>query len=139
MPITVAVDPARGRATLTTVGCPSYEEACDALDRVIDHPHFRRGFGILNDRRHAEDSPDYQADASLALADRAGRLFPCRWAVVVTGPVDTFGLWLASAMTSPDGMTLAAFESVNDAEAWLESRDSPDDARCVRAALRSAN
>lgn len=125
MPIRFLVDPEARVVTVSTSGRPTAADACEFLDAVIADPLFERGFGFLNDRRSTEgpDDPGYMADCLLAFGERADRLFPCRWAVIVRPPVDAAAAWLASALVAPHGMHLRAFGDPNEAFEWLHAPD----------------
>lgn len=123
MAINFTVDaPARlARATVSGPENATLGEFQNFLDALVAHPDFRRGFGVLYDRRAVTTPPDdsFIRAATEAIARRADRLSGCQWAVVI-GDQPALGVVRMTALLSERaGVDARPFFAPEEALAWL--------------------
>ena len=123
MAINFAVDaPAHlVRATVSGPGNATLDEFRNFLDALVAHPEFRRGFGVLYDRRAVTTPPDdaFTRAATDAIERRADRLGGCQWAVVIGDQPALSVVHMTALLGERAGVEARPFFAPEEALAWL--------------------
>jgi hypothetical protein len=124
VPIEKTLDPSR-RFVRLDYGpqAPTPQETLEAISSVLSDSRLPPDIGILiNARALAEPpSPERVRRMVTAFAEQTTRLRDRRFAVVYAGGSATFGmLRMAQLLASELPSTLAMFETLEEAEAWLK-------------------
>jgi hypothetical protein len=117
------IDTTRRVVTLSPQGVPSVEDWEDVLDRVAADPLFRRGFGVLSDRRHLHTEPDatYVRATIDAVFARRAAFGESRFAIL-TSHLATFGMArMAEALADNRGIAWRVFMDESEIWKWLAS------------------
>jgi hypothetical protein len=122
VPISFTIDPAARLVVYIVEGNATREEAIEFVDTVIAHPHFRRGFNFLGDRRDVVKGPSsgYIYGITEDINARKKELAPCRWAVIVS---DDYAYGMArmwGIMTEKTKVEILPFRTAEEATVWLD-------------------
>jgi hypothetical protein len=119
MPYTISIDSARKRALVVGFGANDFASTIAAMDELAAHPDFEAGFGMLCDFRGNEYTPGTADSGKLADA-YASRFAGRPMAAVVSGLLNYGVANMITTIVRLRGSPVAAFQVMDDAEAWLE-------------------
>ena len=103
------------------------DELSETMEAVLAHPDFTRGRDVIFDVRGSEINPSFaEIKSMLAAIHAVSSEFSGRFAIVVSDML-RYGLArMASSLSSPLGMQMGAFHSLDDAHQWLrDDRSAP--------------
>jgi hypothetical protein len=122
MPSTFSIDPDADLVRCHLDGDPPPDRAAERLDAVLASPQFRHGLGFLDVRRRGQDLTAAHIQGLAALIrSRAGRLAPCRWAVVAGCEEDFPAVRVLALLTEKTGVKVIGFTDLTRAEQWARA------------------
>lgn len=116
-----------GRVTIVLSTSLDADELSETMEAVLAHPDFTRGRDVIFDVRGSEINPSFaEIKSMLAAIHAVSSEFSGRFAIVVSDML-RYGLArMASSLSSPLGMQMGAFHSLDDAHQWLrDDRSAP--------------
>ena len=125
MPYEYRIDRDAHRIDVLAFGRSTFEEGCEAAERLVADPDFIPALPILCDARRLEYLATYQE--ALAYRDMFERLrssFRGPVAIVVEGTARYGVSRMVASLAQLAGVQVEAFRSIEDAEAWLATHSA---------------
>lgn len=121
MPIRIWVEKDRRLVRAVVMGSITVGEIVEAIDASIRDPDFEPGFDILSDHTAIGEplTPSQAQQTAAHLMKFSPSMAGARWAVVVGTPASYGMMRMLAVLLERIPMTLRAFTSLADAEAWL--------------------
>jgi hypothetical protein len=126
MPYEYRIDRDAHRIHVLAFGPSTFEEGCEAAERLVADPEFIPALPILCDARRLEYLATYQE--ALAYRDMFERLrasFRGPIAMVVEGTARYGVTRMVASLAQLAGVQIEAFRSIADAEVWLAAHAAP--------------
>ncbi len=125
MPLESHIDAERQRVGLKIVGDCTIDEVLKTINLWITAPRIERGFSVLSDHtlvgksittEHTKQLIEYFQDLSRFLAG-------ARWAAVTSKPASYGMIRMISAFAESVPMEVEVFQTFEEADAWLLSKE----------------
>jgi hypothetical protein len=125
MPVTHEIDARNRIVRLALSGTLSTAEMIETLDRAARGVEGRPGFRVLSDHRAIETpATREQVEKVVAHLEREGSVFRgTRWGIVTIEPASYGMMRMLGVLAEKIPIEVRIFETTQDAEAWLLSRE----------------
>lgn len=117
------VYPKRNLVSINWKRAPSVQDWQEVVERVIEHPDYRRGMNFLTCRgaRQTAVTPDYVRRVLDVLESRAQHISPASLAVVAAAPSEFGMARMMETLSDTASVVVRAFKRPREAMEWLKN------------------
>ncbi|MDX1649755.1 MAG: hypothetical protein R3263_07855 [Myxococcota bacterium] len=127
MPIRAWIEKDRRRVRAAISGAVGMADILRAIDESVAHPDFERGFDVLSDHTEVTRviTVGQLREMVAHLESLAPQMAGARWAVATRRPASYGMMRMLSVYAERVPMTVEVFDSLVEAEAWLDALATP--------------